>query len=80
MTLMRGSMCLLLLLGGLAACSSEPKTRDARRVLMADTVKGRARDSLIAESKLPGAKAVRRALDVSDSSAARLAPLDTIRQ
>jgi hypothetical protein len=73
------TICLLLLFGGVAACSSEPKNRDPRGVLLSDTLSGRRRDSLIAESKLPGAKAVRKALDVSDSAAARLVPVDTIR-
>lgn len=74
---MRRSICLLMLLGGLAACG-EPKNRDPRGALLSDTLKGRQRDSLIAESKLPGAKGVRRALDVSDSAAARLVPVDSL--
>jgi hypothetical protein len=74
---MRRSLCVLMLLGGLAACG-ESKNKDPRAVLMSDTLKGRQRDSLIAESKLPGAKAVRRALDVSDSAAARMTPVDSL--
>ena len=38
----------------------------------------RARDSAIAESGLPGAGGVRRALDVADSAAARQARIDSI--
>ncbi len=38
----------------------------------------RARDSAIAESKLPGAQGVRGALDAADSAAARQARLDSI--
>jgi len=74
---MRGSLCVLLLLGGLTACG-EPKNKDPRGALLSDTLQGRVRDSIIAESKLPGAKAVRRALDASDSAAARLAPVDSL--
>ncbi|CAN5596986.1 hypothetical protein BH23GEM10_BH23GEM10_10900 [soil metagenome] len=39
----------------------------------------RQRDSALAESRLPGAGAVGRALDTSDSAAARTARMDTIR-
>ena len=74
---MRRAICLLMLLGGVTACG-EPRNKDPRAVLMSDTLRGRQRDSLIAESKLPGAKAVRRALDVSDSEAARLVPVDSL--
>ncbi len=38
----------------------------------------RARDSAIAESGLPGASGIRRALDVQDSAAARQARMDSI--
>jgi hypothetical protein len=76
---MRRSLFLLLLLGGVTACG-EPKNKDPRAVLMTNTLRGRQRDSLIAESKLPGAKAVRRALDVSDAAAAaaRVSPVDSL--
>jgi hypothetical protein len=77
MKLMRRSLCVLMLLGGVAACG-EPKNKDPRAVLMTDTLRGRQRDSVIAESKLPGAKGVRRALDVSDAAAARVAPVDSL--
>lgn len=38
----------------------------------------RERDSIIGQSQLPGARGVQRALDVSDSAAARNARLDSI--
>ena len=37
----------------------------------------RARDSVLAESNLPGAAGVKKALDVADSAAARRARLDS---
>ena len=40
----------------------------------------RARDSAIAESGLPGASGIRRALDVADSAAARQARMDSLSQ
>ena len=56
------------IVGGMAACSSESRNGDGRGALLSDTLTRRQRDSLIAASKLPGAKAVRRALDVADSA------------
>lgn len=43
----------------------------------ADTLSRRERDSVIGASKLPGAPAVRRALEVSDSAAARAERINT---
>lgn len=43
----------------------------------ADSLSRRARDSIIGASKLPGAPAVRRALEVSDSAAARAERINT---
>jgi hypothetical protein len=56
----------------LLACSTEPP---ADRADMTQ----RQRDSTIAESRLPGAPAVGRALDAADAAAARAAAADSIR-
>lgn len=44
----------------------------------ADTLTQRQRDSVIGASRLPGAGGVRRALEASDSAAARRALLDSL--
>jgi hypothetical protein len=44
----------------------------------ADTLTQRQRDSIVAESKLPGARAVQGALRATDAAAARAATLDSI--
>ena len=46
----------------------------------ADTLTRRQRDSIIGESRLPGAGGVRGALRVSDSAAARRAREDSLRR
>ncbi len=43
-----------------------------------DPEAARRRDSVLGASKLPGAKGVQRALDISDSAAARRALLDSL--
>lgn len=45
----------------------------------ADTISAAARDSAIAESRLPGASAVGKALDASAAAQERAARLDSIR-
>jgi hypothetical protein len=54
----------------LSACTSEGE--------QAPAVTQRERDSVIGESKLPGASGVRGALRASDSAAARTARLDSV--
>jgi len=44
----------------------------------ADTLTQAQRDSIIGASRLPGARAVQRALDVSDSVSARVEALDSL--
>lgn len=44
----------------------------------ADTSSRRQRDSVIGESRLPGARGVREALDASDAAAARTATFDSL--
>jgi hypothetical protein len=44
----------------------------------ADTLTQAQRDSIVGASKLPGARAVQRALDVSDSAAARTRAAEAI--
>lgn len=63
---------ILLLIG---ACA-DPGRDDQRR--LEDTLTRRQRDSIIGASKLPGAKAVQRALDAADSASARTTPLDSL--
>jgi len=43
-----------------------------------DTLSRAQRDSIIGASRLPGARAVQRALDVSDTAAARALRIDSI--
>ena len=63
---------------GLAlACSSGDGGSDGSDVT-GDTLTRRERDSLIGESRLPGARAVRGATRIADSAAARMRRLDSI--
>ena len=60
---------------GLAlACSSGDGGSD----VTGDTLTRRERDSLIGESRLPGARGVRGATRIADSAAARMRRLDSI--
>jgi hypothetical protein len=56
----------------LLACAADPPPERAEMTQ-------RQRDSTIAESRLPGARGVGRALDASDAAAARAAAADSIR-
>jgi hypothetical protein len=56
----------------LLACTTDPPPDRA-------DMTQRQRDSTIAESRLPGAPAVGRALDAADAAAARAAAADSIR-
>jgi hypothetical protein len=58
----------------LLSCSTE-KTQANRR----DTMTKRQRDSVLGQSRLPGAQGVTKALKASDAEKARLSGLDTIR-
>lgn len=65
----------------LAACSGadggRADTTEADSV-QADSLTQRQRDSIIGESRLPGAGAVRRALEASDAAAERAATHDSL--
>ncbi|HEX6307421.1 MAG TPA: hypothetical protein VFZ69_04480 [Longimicrobiales bacterium] len=65
----------MLLLLMLAACSGEGTQSDTAA---RDTLTRRQRDSIIGASRLPGARGVQRALEASDSAAARNAAMDSI--
>ncbi len=57
----------------LVGCSGKSETEQNQTGLSQ-----RQRDSLVAESDLPGARAVGKALSISDSAAARAARLDSL--
>lgn len=71
------TMCVALSLLLLAACA--PRRNDAASESSAarDTLTERQRDSVIGASKLPGAKAVNKALNAEDAAAAHNAALDS---
>lgn len=57
----------------LAACSGTPKPTAAQR----DTLTERQRDSILAQSKLPNAAAIGKAMKVADSTSAHIRAADT---
>lgn len=63
----------LALLVLLAACSGAPKSTVAQR----DTLTERQRDSILAQSKLPNAAAIGKAMKVADSTSAHIRAADT---
>jgi len=67
---------ILLLIGVWLHACADPSPDD--KALGQDTLTRRQRDSIIGASKLPGARAVQRALDVADSASARTIPLDSL--
>jgi hypothetical protein len=66
-----GALSLLVL----AACSNKPQQAANNR----DTMTQRQKDSVLAQSSLPGAKGVGMALKVADSIRAKQAGLDSIK-
>ncbi|HEX9580065.1 MAG TPA: hypothetical protein VF970_03090 [Gemmatimonadales bacterium] len=68
------AMTLTLGLAILAACSGGQAGSQQRP----DSLTRRQRDSAIGASNIPGAQGVRRALEVSDTAAARRARLDSL--
>ncbi|MEX1182929.1 MAG: hypothetical protein WEF86_06815 [Gemmatimonadota bacterium] len=75
---MKSSTRMLLLavaLAGAAACSGGDAADEAAP---ADTLTRAQRDSIIGASSLPGAGAVRDALDIADSAAARQRGVDSL--
>lgn len=57
----------------LASCSAQETARNDR-----DTMTQRQKDSVLAQSQLPGAQGVGNAMQVSDSAKARQAQLDSL--
>jgi len=60
------------LLFGLAACTQEDSTQSS-----SSTMTERQKDSLIARSPIPGARAVQKSMNVADSASARVNRLQT---
>jgi hypothetical protein len=73
-SMLRSGILLSALVLALAACSKN-ETEDSRANLTE-----RQKDSLIARSPIPGAKAVQKALNTADSAAARQARIDSAQQ
>lgn len=72
---------LALAAGLLAGCGDgAPEAQDASGAAPApaDSITRRQRDSVIGESRLPGARGVKGALEASDAAAARAATLDSL--
>jgi hypothetical protein len=67
-------MRFLVLCCGLLALSCSPKSSSGS----AGSASERERDSVLGESRLPGAQGIRGALRVSDSASARQARLDSV--
>lgn len=72
---MRNRMIVVLACGVFLGCGGAAEQADSAP---ADTVSQGARDSAIAGSRLPGAAAVGRALDVSEAAQERAAQMDSI--
>jgi hypothetical protein len=72
---MRKRLYLVIALMTAGGCQSGNGSNQASR----DSLTRRQRDSIHAASKLPGARAVGAALNVSDAAAARVNALDSIR-
>ncbi|MGH7606657.1 MAG: hypothetical protein ACREME_04895 [Gemmatimonadales bacterium] len=70
------SMMILLLSWFVLACGADADTSTVNR----DTLTQRQKDSIIANSKIPGAGAVRRAMSVVDAVNARTARADSLAQ
>jgi hypothetical protein len=66
-----GALCLLVV----AACARDDSSANRR-----DTMTQRQRDSVLAQSGLPGAKGVGNALNAADSAKARQARMDSASQ
>jgi hypothetical protein len=65
----------LLTLGAIACSGGETgKTQTVNR----DTLSQRQKDSILAQSKIPGARGVGRAMTVADSTSARVHAADTV--
>lgn len=67
------SACVVLTLAAVAACARDQTAQNRR-----DTMTQRQKDSVLAQSEIPGSRGVGQALQVSDSAKARQARLDSI--
>jgi len=65
---------LILALLGAAACSSENSKQSVNR----DTLTQRQKDSILANSRIPNARAVGRAMTAADSASARALRADSV--
>ena len=68
-------MRLVLVLAVLAACAGGGESSQA---VNRDTLTQRQKDSILAQSKIPGARAVGRAMTAADSVSARIQAADTV--
>ena len=66
---------LALLLASLAACGGEKTDKQA---VNRDTLTERQKDSILAKSRIPGARAVGRAMTVADSTSAGIRRADSV--
>jgi hypothetical protein len=69
----RQLVCLTALIAASVTACGKDDTGDAQRVALTQ----RQKDSILAQSRIPGARAVKRALINTDSAAARQARLDS---
>lgn len=70
-------LTLILILLGPGACGGKPPATKAKTP---DTLTTRERQEAIGNSGIPGARGINRALDISDTAAARNQRLDSIGQ
>jgi hypothetical protein len=68
------SILALVPLSILLACGSDKSSQSVNR----DTLTERQKDSILAHSQIPGARAVGRAMNAADSASARAARTDTV--
>ena len=71
MSLRTTSLAIVVLAAGAAACNKDDSDQNRPQLTQ------REKDSILGASKIPGAKAVKRALTSADSAAARQARLDS---
>jgi len=69
----RSILCLVVLL--LAACTSG---KSAKSAAQGDSLTERQRDSILAQSRIPGASGVGRAMRAADSASARIRATDSV--
>lgn len=67
-------LAVLLVVAALACSGGEPPKQQA---VNRDTLTQRQKDSILAQSKIPGASGVRRAMTAADSTSARVRASDT---